>query len=279
MSVFPSETRARFGAHYPETAHRLSHRLDVHPLLELEALADLAERLPPQSVAYNPGDLPIGASAHPPPPPFPASEAIRNVAQSGCWTVLQKVEQDPRYAALMAELLDELRPEIEATTGPMTLIQGFIFVTSPGGVVPYHFDAEHNVLMQVRGTKAMTVFPAGDPAFARDEAHERFHARGEYLLSWRDELEAGGKRFELGPGDALYVPVKSPHFVVTGPEPSVSLSITWRSTWSHEEADARSFNAVLRRNGIEPGATHRWPRRNRAKALGWRMVRRLVGTG
>jgi hypothetical protein len=69
----------------------------------------------------------------------------------------------------------------------------------------------------------------------------------------------------------------APHFVRNGPEPSVSLSITWRSEWSFAEADARAFNGVLRRFGLSPRAPGRWPARNRAKALGWRAVAKLTG--
>jgi hypothetical protein len=70
----------------------------------------------------------------------------------------------------------------------------------------------------------------------------------------------------------------APHFVQNGPEPSISLSITWRSDWSYEEADARALNKQLRRIGLNPRAPGRWPQRNRAKALGWRVLRKLKGT-
>jgi hypothetical protein len=28
-------------------------------------------------------------------------------------------------------------------------------------VTPFHFDPEHNILLQIRGRKTMTIFPAG----------------------------------------------------------------------------------------------------------------------
>jgi hypothetical protein len=81
--------------------------------------------------------------------------------------------------------------------------------------------------------------------------------------------------FELGPGEAVYVPVMAPHYVTNGPEVSVSISVTWRSPWSYAESDARRFNAMLRRVGIEPAAPGRWPHKNLAKSYGWRTVRKL----
>jgi hypothetical protein len=275
MTVFPPEARTAFAALYPEVPHKLVHRLHEHPLLELEALACLAEALPAASIEYNAADQPIGIDGKPAPTGIPIGETIRNVGTSGSWAVLKNVEQDPAYAALLESLLAELRPQIEARTGRMLMTQAFVFVTSPGGVTPYHFDPEHNVLLQIRGSKVMTQFPAGDPAYAPDAVHETYHTGGARELAWRDELAAGGREFALSEGEALFVPVMAPHFVRNGPEPSVSLSITWRSEWSFAEADARAFNGVLRRWGLTPRRTGRWPARNRAKACGWRVLRRF----
>ena len=277
MSVFPPMAHAIFAANYPEVPHVLPHQLRRHPLLEIEALAALAEALPPASIEYNKADQPIGIDGKPDPTGIPIGETIRRIEASGSWAALKNIEQVPAYAALLEDLLAELRPEIEARTGRMLKTQAFVFITSPGGVTPYHFDPEHNILLQIRGSKVMTQFPAGDPAFAPDEVHESYHTGGPRELRWRDELAAGGREFALGPGEALFVPVMAPHHVRNGPEPSVSLSITWRSEWSFAEADARAFNAALRRYGIRPRATGRWPQGNEAKALGWRVIRKLRG--
>ncbi len=275
MTVFSPQDRQLFAAHYPETPHVLRHALGAHPLLELDALARLAEGLPESSVEYNLADLPIGIEGKPGATGVPIGETIRSIGSCGSWAALKNIEQHPAYAELLAELLAELRPEIEAKTGRMLKTQGFIFVTSPGGVTPYHFDPEHNILLQIRGSKVMTQFPAGDASFAPDLVHESYHTGGPRELKWRDELVPGGRDFALAAGEALFVPVMAPHFVRNGPESSVSLSITWRSEWSYAEADARAFNAILRRAGFKPMAPGRWPHRNRAKAIGWRMLRKL----
>ena len=266
-----------FAADYPEVPHILPHQLGRHPLLELEALAALADMLPGTSIEYNKADQPIGVNGKPDPTGIPIAETIRNIARTGSWAVLKNIEQAPAYAALLADLLAEIRTEIETKTGRMLKTQGYIFISSPDAVTPYHFDPEHNILLQIRGTKVMTQFPAGDAAYAPDEVHEAYHTGGGRELTWHDELAAGGTAFEMTPGQALFVPVMAPHFVRNGPDPSVSLSITWRSEWSFAEADARAFNAVLRKLGLTPRATCRWPHRNLAKASGWRMIRRLTG--
>ena len=278
MSVFSATTRAAFAAAYPEVPLRLQHALGSNPLLELEQLALLGETLPPASAEYNRGDLPIGVTGKPGSNGLTIGETIRGIATSGSWAVLKNIEQAPAYKLLLEALLDELRAEIEPRTGAMQKLQGFIFVSSPGAVTPYHFDPEHNILLQLRGTKAMTVFPAGDARFAPDEVHEGYHTGGARELRWDDALAGQGREFALTPGDALFVPVMAPHFVRNGPEPSISLSLTWRSDWSYEEADARAFNGVLRRAGLRPQAPDRWPQRNRLKALGWRALRKVMPT-
>lgn len=278
MSVFPDNARATFARNYPEVPHILQHALHQHPLLELDALARLAEALPEASIEYNAANQPIGVDGKPAPTGIPIGQTIREIDRSGSWAVLKNIEQHPDYARLLADLLSELRPAIEARTGAMLKTQAFAFVTSPGGVTPYHFDPEHNILLQVRGSKVMTQFPAGDSAYAPDEVHEAYHTGGGRELRWRDEMLAGGREFAISGGEALFVPVMAPHFVRNGPEPSVSLSITWRSEWSFAEADARALNGTLRKWGLKPSAPGRWPARNRVKSAGWRVLRRLTSS-
>ena len=275
LPVFGAPAREQFAASYPEVPHKLIHALHSHPLLELEALASLAEAVPAASVEYNFGNQPLGIDGKPEPTGIPIGRTIREIETTNSWAVIKNIEQHPDYARLLADLLAELRPIIEGKTGAMMKLQGFIFVTSAGGVTPYHFDPEHNILLQVRGHKVMTQFPAGNARFAPDEVHETYHTGGGRELKWRDELLEGGREFALEPGEAVFVPVMAPHFVRNGTAPSVSLSITWRSEWSFAEADARAFNGVLRRLGLKPKAPGRWPARNRAKALAWRVFRKF----
>jgi hypothetical protein len=275
LRAFDDKARARFAAAYPEVPHVVKHALGQHPLLELEALACLAEQLPSELIEYNFSDQPIGIEGKPEPTGIPIGETIRNIARSGSWAALKNIERHPDYAALLSDLLAELRPDIETKTGRMLQTQAFVFITSPSGVTPYHFDPEHNILLQIRGSKVMTQFPAGDSRYAPDETHEAYHTGGPRELYWSDALLEGGREFALGPGDALFVPVMAPHYVRNGPEPSVSLSITWRSEWSFAEADARAFNKLLRKIGLSPSAPGRWPQQNRAKSYAWRALRKV----
>jgi len=274
--VFPAETLERMAALYPLQAGLLHHRLPDHPLLSLEALAELAEGLPGTQVEYNPGNVPIGIL----PEDLPSNglsigETIRTIDSNGSWAVLKNIEKVEAYRVLLMDLLGELKPVVTPRTGAMLTPQGFIFVSSPGSITPFHFDPEHNILLQLRGAKVMNVWPAGDERFAHRHEHERYHAGGHRNLPWHDDFHDDAQQVPLGPGDAVLMPVMAPHFVANGDAPSISLSITWRSEWSYRESEAHAANAALRRMGLDPAMPPRWPSYAWAKTVGWRIARRL----
>lgn len=271
----PAALRALANA-YPEQPVALDHALADHPLLTLESLVGLAQRMPASSVEYNPAtNLPIGIA----PDAVPQSdlsivETIRSIEDNGSWMVIKWIEQDAVYGALLESILAELRPVVEPVTGKMMTHQAFIFISSPGAVTPFHFDPEHNILLQIRGSKTMTVFPATDDELAGALDHEAYHLGGHRNLNWKDSFTARAREIPLAPGQAVHMPVKAPHWVKVGPDVSISLSVTWRSAWSYREADARAFNHLLRRCGLAPRSPGRFPAQNYLKSFGWRLWRR-----
>lgn len=276
--AFDAEARAELAAIYPEQPGLIAHDLADHPLLSLEALAQLAPRMRPVDVEYNRGDLPVGID----PGLTPANglgivETIRSIEQCGSWMVLKFVEQDPVYRDLLHDVLAELEPVVAPLTGAMLKREGFIFISSPDAVTPFHFDPEHNILLQIRGRKTMTVLPPADEETVPGELHEAFHAGGHRNLPWRDDFADKGQAFDLVPGRGLYVPVKAPHWVRNGPEPSISFSITWRSEWSFDEEYAHGFNRIAREIGLKPAMPRRYPADNRLKSIAYRAVRKARG--
>jgi hypothetical protein len=267
---------------YPEAPATLSHRLTKHALFTRDALRALAGRMRPGDISCCNGDVPVGIGEDGAPETGRSVEdTIDTIERCGSWVVLKYVEQDPLYRDLQDLLLAEIEPWVRPRTGPMLQREAFIFLSSPGAVTPFHFDPEHNILMQIAGRKVMTLLPAGDNRITPGIAHERYHEVGRNGLEWRDELDRAVHPFALAPGDALYVPVKAPHWVRNGPEVSISFSITWRSGWSLRENHAHGFNRILRRIGLDPQPPRRFPADNHAKALAYQCLRkagRMVGT-
>ena len=281
MTHFDRDALETLGQAYPEQPTILAHGLADHPLLQLDALAALAQRIRPVDAEYNRGDVPVGLD----PDETPANglsigETIRQIEQCGSWMVLKFVEQDPLYRGLLHETLAGLEPVVSPVTGRMLKMEAFVFISSPGAVTPFHFDPEHNILLQVLGEKVITIFPPADEEIVDGRLHEAFHMGGHRNLPWRDDFAARGQPVTLCPGDAVYVPVKAPHWVKNGPDVSISLSITWRSEWSYREEYAHRMNAVLRQAGLDPALPGRYPRQNHLKSLGYRVIdkaRRVTG--
>ncbi|HKX79274.1 MAG TPA: cupin-like domain-containing protein [Novosphingobium sp.] len=276
-TLFPQSSIEALARVYPNAPVKLAHRLLDHTLLTIAGLAELAARLPAASVEYNSGRLPIGiAPEDVPQAAMSAEETIRQIDSTDSWAVLKRIEQVPAYAALLREVLAELEAVALPRTGAMHQCEGFIFISSPHAVTPFHFDPEHNVLLQIRGSKTMTVFRPDDEALCDPQVHEQFHHGNHHRnLPWDERFAAAGQPIAIGPGEAVHVPVKAPHFVRNGDAVSVSLSVTWRSEWSVAEADARGFNRVLRQAGLHPRSPGQFPHGNRPKALAYRALRRL----
>ena len=274
--VFDEEARAIFAGAYPDAPVKLHHGLAGHPLLAIDALAGLAERMPAASVEYNLGKLPLGVRAEDTPSNgLSLGETIRTIESNGSWAVLKNVERDAAYGALLDAALAELEPIVDARTGAMLNREACFFNSSPGSVTPFHMDPEHNILLQIRGEKVMTVFPAGDPELVPAVQSEAFHAGGHRNLNWRDDFRQRGTAVKLLPGDAIHVPVKAPHFVENGAAVSVSLSVTWRSERSVAESELHGLNALLRRRGLPVGRISAAPERQGARRLAYRIMRKL----
>ena len=276
MTAFPDTSD--FESIYPGHPGYVRHKLADHPLFTLDALIALAGRMDPKDVEYNRGDLPLGIDFDAVPGNgLSIADTIRGIEENGSWMVLKFVEQDPLYRELLEATLAELDAAIRAKTGPMLKQEAFIFISSPNSVTPLHFDPEHNILLQLRGAKSMTVFPADDEEIAPPDAHERLHSgEGHRNLPWDPRYADRGKRFDLQSGDGIHVPLMAPHWVQNGPYVSISFSVTWRSALSYAEAEARGMNAMLRRRGLNPASPAPFPAKNLIKSTAFRAVRKVT---
>jgi hypothetical protein len=275
--AFGEEAIREFGEAYPEKPRHLAHGLADHPLLSIDALARLAERIRPRDLEHNAAvDLPLGISnADTPSNGLSVHETIAKIDECGSWVLLKQVQQDPAYSDLLHDVLAELRPRIEPVTGEILKPVAFLFISSPKAVTPLHFDPEYNILFQIRGTKTMTLFPAEDGEIVTQQFREKYYRGGPRNLPWRNEFAERGRKIHIGPGEAIYVPILAPHWVKTHGEVSVSLSLTWRSRWSFQQEDAHRFNSRLRRVGLDPAPPRFFPRGNLAKSIVQRALDRV----
>ena len=253
------------------------------PLLTRKRLVGLANSLPADLVEFNPGNLPITVSPdNVPEADMSAAETIEKIGSANSWMVLRNIERDPAYREVMEAVLDTVSKAVMRQTGPMLRREAFVFISSPGAVTPFHFDEEHNILIQIEGRKEFTVYSQHDRDLASQEDIEAFHCGAHRNLPVSEEKLARGTAITMEPGDAIYVPPLAPHWVrVLGDEPSLSLSITWRSNASQRMCYLHQINHALRAQGGNPGFPGRNPVADQLKiwrASGKRRLDRLFGT-
>ena len=98
------------GGAFPEQPAEFAQHLHEDDRLTIEAVADLADRLPRQSVIYDTAAQPLLVPQGGPPRgvlPRPG-DVIRDLENANAWLTLLNIEADPAYADLMNTLLDEL---------------------------------------------------------------------------------------------------------------------------------------------------------------------------
>jgi hypothetical protein len=254
----------------------IRHNLAGHPLFEIGRLLELARFLPADRVEYNAGDLPIGIDPSlTPRTGLSPEETIRRIAECRSWMVLKNVERDPEYGELLSWCLRDVEAMGHDDARRIDHREAFIFLSSPGAVTPYHIDPEWNFLLQIRGTKYMTVFPADDRSLLGEQELEKFYSGAHRNLTYREEYASRGQLFEMGPGDGVHVPVTAPHWVKVGPEASVSFSITFQTRVSERRGIIYRVNHELRKRGLSPPPVGASPWRDALKYQGYRVIRRI----
>jgi hypothetical protein len=245
------------------------HGLAGHPLLDVSAIADLADRLARDSVVCEDAVKPLlvpsggparGAEARP-------GERIRDLEHSGSWLTLLNIEQDPAYRDLMDACLDVAQPYAERFPGDMRKRVGFVFVSSPGSITPAHFDIEHSLIMQVQGFKRLTFgeFPSKE---TRGHEVARYWAGSHGRI---ESLPPEGTSFDLEPGMGAYIPPIAPHWVKNGSAPSISVTLTFFTRDTEDDTLLEAFNGRLRRLHMSPRPAGERPALDKAKVGAMRL--------
>ena len=262
---------AGFDEHFGKKPFAVRHHLSGHPLLTVERVAQLADALPESQVEHNLGKVDkFVPSGEAPRLDATPGEVARGIDTNGCWMVLKNIEQDAEYKALLDETLDEVKAWSDLEGG-QTLREGFIFLTAPNSMTPAHVDPEHNFLLQIRGDKVMNTgdFPSEE---VRTSALEAFYSGAHRNIDWEP---AAHREFPLDPGDGIYMPVAVPHWVTSGPEVSVSLSVTFRTPVTERVGHVWSANSRLRKLRLSPNPPGASERSDRFKDSAARALSKL----
>lgn len=265
--AMPTARHVRVIGNEPFSSRRITpvrHDFNTHPLMQLPRLAQLARDLMPtgQCRFIRPGSTGASEFWHDPTSPDgrQVDEVFTRIEKPGSWIALYNVETQPAYRGFLDEVVDAMRPLVEPEHPGIFGISGFVFVSAPPSVTPFHIDRESNIWLQISGRKTMHVWDHRDRQAVSAAAVENFIvSRDLSRVRLDDTVMARGRSFAVGPGDGVYWPPTTPHMTATrrewvtpGDAVSVSIGVCFYSASTRHHARVHQFNRLLRRLQLEP---------------------------
>jgi hypothetical protein len=276
-----------FTAFFDRHPFKIQHDLTSHPLLQLPRLVKLARSMN-RPILYFKGDQSIDVVANAADrskrtfldrnlsrPELTAVDTIAQIESARAWMQLRDVGTDPEYAALLSQVIEEFRIASEGVAPGLTAPRADIFVSSPGSTTPFHLDEEHNFLLQIRGSKQLSIADGFNPqVLDRDSLSSYFKGNGE-LARYSGRLEKYSTHVDLKPGEGVHIPPCFPHWVQNGPEVSISLGILWYSDVTARRRHLYRVNGWLERTGMKPALPGERPLVDAIKAVPLTLKRRV----
>ena len=264
---------------FPSKPFAIRHKLAGHPLLTLPRIAQLAAELPRDLIEYNSGKVAISQD----PDAIPSVdldpvEIVERIETAGAWMVLKRVENSPEYKKLLEDTLLSVaraRGFNSLADAGFEQLEGFLFVSSPNSITPFHLDSEDNFFVHIHGEKFFTIYDNTDRAVVDDDEIERSMTKHRNL-KFDQRFAPRATEFHLFAGDGCYVPYQWPHWVRTADSYSISMAITWKTREVRRLNDLRFFNSMLRGIGLKQQAPGKQPMLDAAKLAFYRSVTSVI---
>ncbi len=198
-------------------------------------------------------------------------DSFRRIEDTNTRIMLKHIELDPEYRDLLHACLGEVEALGHPDTRRVHSRVGYVFISAPNQVTPYHMDPEINFLLQVRGKKTFHVLPGYDRAILSEEDIELFYSGKHDHLTFKEEWKGRATPFEMAPGDGVHIPVNHPHWVTTDNEVTISFALTTETAATKRRGGIYAINHQLRRRGLKPVPFGRSPLRDFFKYQGYRL--------
>ncbi len=240
----------------PALRQAFKHNLMSHPLLQFDELKKLALRHP--TVRFHSANLPrtqsLDTVVHERPTGFSLEDSLENISTSGSFVFIMDVQKDPIYAPFVNALLDEIEGDVNKKQSNLRNRQAWVFITSPGGVTPYHRDQEAATYFHIKGKKTFWLWDALDRDIVSQEENEYFHGvHGLKKTLYSESKMDKAEKFEINPGDGIYFPYTAPHMVENGADEfSISFSVTHMTDEDFNARRIYKINQILRKLGFSP---------------------------
>ena len=250
----------------PWKVRSVRHHVSDHPLLQVDSLVQLSSRLAKHGrIRTHSNEAYAGTAFNHAPMLYPnqksPEETLANIASAKAWMSLLNVQTDDIYRGLVDEVLGDLKPAVDRVDPGMSYRGGWIFVTSPNTITPFHMDKEHNFILQIQGKKRLLVWEPDDVVAVSEEARDLFHTNhSRDLVVWREELRSRAHVFDIEPGMGAYMPSTSPHLVENGDGPSITVSFTYYTDATRRDARLHALHQRMRSKGRHPApvGAHPW---------------------
>lgn len=278
-------------AHQDRQAFRFRHRLAEHPALKMNNLTAMIPTLPENQVYFSARRMEQGENFDKAITDHRKEHSIEQVIEgirtSNAYIMVREPEKHPSFHELHRELSADIEHSIRRRGFGNRALEprSYLFISSPNSVTPFHFDRASNFLMQIEGTKEVTIFPPLDSRVITDEEYEGHISRNGQEVEWKPEAAPLGKTFHCQPGDALHIPFVAGHTVKNGPGLSITLSVFFNHRRSMAQMNALLMNKRLRpllgRLGMQPTKVGHHHRLDSTKSFVYRGLRKagVVGAG
>jgi hypothetical protein len=253
------------------------HGLADEPALSSEAVSRLADDLGPESVTSEAAVKPILVpdEAAVPGRIGQASRLIADLDRSESWLTLLNIEQNQRYRQLVDTELDALAIRSGLRPRSWRNRSGFVFTSSPESVTPAHFDIEHSLLLQLRGRRVLHFGAFADDDARASEIRRYWHGSFGRIA----DMPVARGAFEVGPGDGVYIPPYTPHWLINSDATSLSLTLTFFDRSNDRESSVQVFDERFRRAGSRSRSRLAADPASEAKYLLVRVHRGLTSLG
>lgn len=251
----------------PRKVARLRHNYSEHPLLSFNALESLAERLSKKNsgqVRFVSKGLALDSAfktTQENQSQASIKDTFNNIANPGSWVALWTIQSEPEYKKLLWEIVDSVEGNWKVRDPGIFDVGGYVFISSPPSVTPFHVDSENNFLLQLAGKKGFSVWNPNERCIVSDEAVEdwivhRNLAKVRYQYEFRGSAVVDDV---LQAGDGIYMPSTAPHLthaeenLATSESPySITLAVVFYTRNTRRLAYIYSVNRVLRKLGFIP---------------------------
>jgi hypothetical protein len=250
------------------------HRLCDHPLFALPRLLELARFLPEKYVRINSGAVPVNATpGQIPKTGLSMEDSFSRIAETNTRIMLKKIELEPEYRDLLYTCIGELEALGHPCTKRIWAREGYVFISAPNQITPYHMDPEINFLLQIRGQKTFHVLPGDDRSILGEKDIELFYSGKHDSLPFKEEWQGKAVPFQMDPGAGVHIPVNHPHWVSTNNEVTISFALTLQTAETQRRGTVYACNHYLRKRGFQPTPYGQSGWRDFVKNQGFRMYR------